>query len=102
MGHIPHGLDVLLVLDGHIQEQRVNQHLAHGCLSMYRGHRLGSFVIKYSSVIQKLKHVFKAPKVDLTCQNLPVWTGFKAMRAQTLTHGTISLLTDIVFHISEA
>jgi hypothetical protein len=63
---------------------------------------LRDFVIKYSSVIQKLKHVFKAPKVDPKCQNFPAWPGFKAMRAQTLTHGTISLLTDIVFHILEA
>lgn len=64
---------------------------------------LGDFGNKIQlSDSKTLKHVFKAPKVDLKCQNFSVWTGFKATRAQTLTHGTISLLTDIVLHIFEA
>lgn len=52
-------------------------------------------------VILKLKHVFKAHKVGLKCQKFPFWTGFKATRAQTLTHRTISLLTYMVPNIFE-
>lgn len=53
-------------------------------------------------VILKLKHVLKAHKVGLKCQKFPFWTGFKATRAQTLTHRTISLLTYMVPNIFEA
>lgn len=59
------------------------------------------WVAKYSSMILKLKHVFKAHKVGRKCQKFPFWTSFKAMKVQTLTHRTISLLTDVVPNIFE-
>lgn len=37
----------------------------------------------------------------MKCQKFPFWTGFKAMKVQTLTHRTISLLTDVVPNIFE-
>lgn len=52
-------------------------------------------------MILTLKHVFKVHEVGLKCQKFPFWTGFKATRAQTLTHRTISFLTYMVPNIFE-
>lgn len=53
------------------------------------------WMTKHSSVNLKVKHVFKAHKVGLKCQKILLWIGLKAVKAQTLTHQTISLLTNI-------
>lgn len=90
-----HLLYGLIVWDSRRRDKRLSPWRVYSRLSLV------IWVAKSSSVVQKIKYVLKAHKVGLQCQKFPFWTGFKAMKAQTLTHWTISLLTDIVPSIFE-
>lgn len=54
--------------------------------------------LEWQNTAQKLRHVLKAHPAGLKCQKFPFWIGFKAVKAQTLTHWTISLLADRTKH----